>query len=133
MIATANVNTPEVRDRVRETRAAVAVEAAVERMSGGIYVVGNAPTALLRLIELIRAGNASPALVIGLPVGFVNAADVAFNPRSPSQIYVLDSGNGRVQKGDLVEGRFAVVGRGLELSDPSGIDVDPLNADIKKV
>lgn len=57
---------------------------------------------------------------------FRSPADVAFNPRSPSQIYVLDSGNGRVQKGDLVEGRFAVVGRGLELSDPSGIDVDPL-------
>ncbi len=57
------------------TRAAVAVEAAAKRMSGGIYVVGNAPTALLRLIELIRARNASPALVIGLPVGFVNAAE----------------------------------------------------------
>lgn len=57
------------------TRAAVAVEAAVKRMAGGIYVVGNAPTALLRLIELIQAGSASPALVVGLPVGFVNAAE----------------------------------------------------------
>lgn len=57
------------------TRAAVAVEAAVELMAGGIYVVGNAPTALLRLIELIRDGSVSPALVVGLPVGFVNAAE----------------------------------------------------------
>ena len=57
------------------TRAAVAVEAAVELMADGIYVVGNAPTALLRLIELIREGSASPSLVVGLPVGFVNAAE----------------------------------------------------------
>jgi precorrin-8X/cobalt-precorrin-8 methylmutase len=57
------------------TRARVAVEAAAERMADGIYAVGNAPTALLRLIELIGQGRACPALVIGLPVGFVNAAE----------------------------------------------------------
>jgi precorrin-8X/cobalt-precorrin-8 methylmutase len=57
------------------TRAKVAVDAAVDGMAGGIYAVGNAPTALLRLIELIDAGKAAPALVIGLPVGFVNAAE----------------------------------------------------------
>ena len=57
------------------TRAAVAVDAALAEMAGGIYVVGNAPTALLRLIALIQEGLARPALVIGLPVGFVNAAE----------------------------------------------------------
>jgi precorrin-8X/cobalt-precorrin-8 methylmutase len=57
------------------TRAAAAVEAALPEMEGGIYVVGNAPTALLRLIALITEGRARPALVIGLPVGFVNAAE----------------------------------------------------------
>ena len=57
------------------TRAAVAVAAAADEMEGGIYVVGNAPTALLQLIELVRAGRARPALVVGLPVGFVNAAE----------------------------------------------------------
>ena len=57
------------------TRAAVAVDAALPVMEGSIYVVGNAPTALLRLIVLIKAGQARPALVIGLPVGFVNAAE----------------------------------------------------------
>ena len=57
------------------TRAKVAVDAAADEMAGGIYAVGNAPTALLRLIELIKAGKAVPALVIGLPVGFVNAAE----------------------------------------------------------
>ena len=57
------------------TRAAAAVDAVLTEMAGGIYVIGNAPTALLRLIELIQAGQACPALVIGLPVGFVNAAE----------------------------------------------------------
>jgi precorrin-8X/cobalt-precorrin-8 methylmutase len=57
------------------TRAKAAVDAAIEAMPGGIYVIGNAPTALLRLIELIKSGRASPALIIGLPVGFVNAAE----------------------------------------------------------
>ena len=57
------------------TRARVAVDMAVEDMQGGIYVVGNAPTALLRLIELVKEQKARPALIIGLPVGFVNAAE----------------------------------------------------------
>ena len=57
------------------TRAKAAVDAAVEEMKGGIYVIGNAPTALMRLIELLQDGKAQPALVIGLPVGFVNAAE----------------------------------------------------------
>jgi precorrin-8X/cobalt-precorrin-8 methylmutase len=57
------------------TRAAAAVLASAAEMEGGIYVVGNAPTALLTLIELVRAGRARPALIVGLPVGFVNAAE----------------------------------------------------------
>jgi precorrin-8X/cobalt-precorrin-8 methylmutase len=57
------------------TRAKVAVEAAIGEMKGGIYVIGNAPTALLRLIELVKKEIAHPALIIGLPVGFVNAAE----------------------------------------------------------
>lgn len=57
------------------TRAKAAVDIAAPEMAGGIYVVGNAPTALLRLMELIGSGRAQPALVVGLPVGFVNAAE----------------------------------------------------------
>lgn len=57
------------------TRAVASVDAAVEDIAGGIYVVGNAPTALMRLVELIRGQKAVPALVVGLPVGFVNAAE----------------------------------------------------------
>ena len=57
------------------TRAAAAVDAALPQLGGCIYVVGNAPTALYRLMELISSGMAAPALVVGLPVGFVNAAE----------------------------------------------------------
>ncbi len=57
------------------TRARAAVDLAASELSEAIYVVGNAPTALLRLIELIDQGKARPALVVGLPVGFVNAAE----------------------------------------------------------
>lgn len=66
------------------TRALAAVDAQAGAMAGGIYVVGNAPTALLRLIALIRKGTAEPALVVGLPVGFVNAAE--------SKAELLDAG-----------------------------------------
>ena len=57
------------------TRAAAAVDAALPELDGAIYVVGNAPTALFRLMEVIGSGKAAPALVVGLPVGFVNAAE----------------------------------------------------------
>jgi precorrin-8X/cobalt-precorrin-8 methylmutase len=65
----------ETAKREKTTRACAAVDAAVDHMKGGIYVVGNAPTALLRLLELIRENKAAPSLIIGLPVGFVNAEE----------------------------------------------------------
>ncbi len=67
-----------VKEMAREggtTRALAAVDLSLEGMNGGIYVIGNAPTALLRLLEHAAAGRVSPALVVGLPVGFVNAAE----------------------------------------------------------
>jgi len=72
------MNDPGVHSKAKTngtTRASVAVDAAVADMEGGIYVVGNAPTALLRLIELVIEKKARPALIVGLPVGFVNAAE----------------------------------------------------------
>ena len=65
----------EIARKNDSTRAEAAVDAAVTEMNGGIYVVGNAPTALMRLIELVANKQAHPALIIGLPVGFVNAAE----------------------------------------------------------
>jgi len=57
------------------TRTAAGLELALPRLAGGIVAIGNAPTALLRLLELLEAGAPQPALVVGLPVGFVNAAE----------------------------------------------------------
>lgn len=58
-----------------ETRATVSMERAVAAHPYAIYVIGNAPTALIRLCELMRQGAAKPALVIGVPVGFVNVVE----------------------------------------------------------
>ena len=72
------IDDPTVAHAARDsgcTRAMAAVDAAIPLMRNGIYVIGNAPTALLRLMELIRTGQAAPVLVVGLPVGFVNAAE----------------------------------------------------------
>ncbi|GAB6124935.1 precorrin-8X methylmutase [Humidesulfovibrio idahonensis] len=69
---------PEVQALAQEagcTRARAAVDFAVSRIKPQIYVIGNAPTALLRLLEHIEAGRATPALIVGMPVGFVNAAE----------------------------------------------------------
>jgi len=57
------------------TRAKVAVDEAIDHMEGSIYVVGNAPTALIRLVELAEQKRINPALIVGFPVGFVNAAE----------------------------------------------------------
>ncbi len=58
-----------------DTRAAAAMRLAAARHPGAIVVVGCAPTALFELIALAREGRIAPALVIGLPVGFVGAAE----------------------------------------------------------
>lgn len=57
------------------TRAVVSMEAAVAATPGAIFAIGNAPTALIRLCELIDEGKAHPALVVGVPVGFVNVIE----------------------------------------------------------
>jgi len=57
------------------TRAKAAVDVAVSEIKPEIYVVGNAPTALIQLVEHFDKGLVSPALVVGMPVGFVNAAE----------------------------------------------------------
>ena len=57
------------------TRAVVNIERAVSEYPEAIYAIGNAPTGLIRLCELIREGKANPALVVGVPVGFVNVIE----------------------------------------------------------
>lgn len=57
------------------TRSAAAVERWVSRLDGAVVAIGNAPTALFRLLELIANGAPKPAVVLGFPVGFVGAAE----------------------------------------------------------
>ena len=58
-----------------QTRSAAAVELWQERLAGAVVVIGNAPTALFRLLELLQDGAPRPALVLGFAVGFVGAAE----------------------------------------------------------
>ncbi len=57
------------------TRAAAAMQRALPQLAGGIVAIGNAPTALIAMLQLLPDGVPPPALIIGLPVGFVNAAE----------------------------------------------------------
>ena len=57
------------------TRSIVNIEQAVKNFPNAVYAIGNAPTALIRLCELINEGLANPAAVIGVPVGFVNVIE----------------------------------------------------------
>ena len=69
---------PEIARRARErgtTRAAAAVDLWADLHPEAVFAVGNAPTALLRMAELMEAGALRPALVIGVPVGFVNVVE----------------------------------------------------------
>ena len=66
---------PELAARLTTTRSAASVELWRERLGGAVVAIGNAPTALFHLLEMIAAGAASPALVLGFPVGFVGAAE----------------------------------------------------------
>jgi len=61
--------------QLHTTRSAAAIELWRERLAGAVVVVGNAPTALFRLLELVAEGAGRPAAVIGVPVGFVGAAE----------------------------------------------------------
>ena len=57
------------------TRTRAGMELLGERLAGAIVAIGNAPTALLALVDYVKSGGPAPALVIGMPVGFVNAAE----------------------------------------------------------
>jgi precorrin-8X/cobalt-precorrin-8 methylmutase len=73
-----NISEPSLMDTAKKegkTRAQMSMRIAKEGMNGGIVVVGNAPTALLEVMEMIREEITKPALVIGIPVGFVSAVE----------------------------------------------------------
>ncbi|MBV9111505.1 MAG: precorrin-8X methylmutase [Hyphomicrobiales bacterium] len=66
---------PGLAARLETTRTAAAMELWRDRLAGSLVAIGNAPTALFRLLEMLDEGAPSPAAVIGMPVGFVGAAE----------------------------------------------------------
>ncbi|CAM5219825.1 precorrin-8X methylmutase [Bosea thiooxidans] len=66
---------PALAAQMGTTRSAAAMELWKPRLAGSVVVIGNAPTSLFRLLEMLDAGAPKPAAVIGIPVGFVGAAE----------------------------------------------------------
>jgi precorrin-8X/cobalt-precorrin-8 methylmutase len=66
---------PGLAKRLKTTRSAAAVELWRPHLDGAVVAIGNAPTALFHLLEIITSGAAHPALILGFPVGFVGAAE----------------------------------------------------------
>lgn len=66
---------PELAKHIGNTRTAAALELWRDRLAGAVVAIGNAPTALFRLLEMLDEGAPPPAAIIGLPVGFVGAAE----------------------------------------------------------
>ncbi|WP_406299216.1 precorrin-8X methylmutase [Embleya sp. NBC_00888] len=71
----ADPRTPVLAAEQRTTRSAAAVDLWIDDLAGAVVAVGNAPTALFRLLELIDQGAPHPAAIIGIPVGFIGAAE----------------------------------------------------------
>jgi len=73
-----NISDPSLMESAKKegkTRAQMSMRVAEKEINGGIVVVGNAPTALLEVMEMVREGLVKPALVVGIPVGFVSAVE----------------------------------------------------------
>src|SRR5262249_48357491 len=71
----ADPSVPDVAERIGNTRSAAALDLWCDRLGGAVVAIGNAPTALFRLLELIEDGAPEPAAVIGVPGGFIGAAE----------------------------------------------------------
>jgi len=82
-----NISNPIIVEKAKKynkTRAQTSMRMAASEMNGGIVVIGNAPTALLEVIQMIQEGVTTPALIIGIPVGFVSS------PESKEALQALD-------------------------------------------
>jgi len=79
-----NQNLFELAKKQNKTRAQIAMRIATKEMNGSVVVVGNAPTALFEVIAMIKEGLVKPALVIGVPVGFVSS------PESKDALQTID-------------------------------------------
>jgi len=84
--------TPGITELRGTTRSAAALDLWIDRLAGAVVAIGNAPTALFRLLEMLDAGAPKPAAILGIPVGFVGAAEskaaLAADPRGVPFIVV---------------------------------------------
>ena len=87
---------PALAERMGTTRSAAALELWRDRLAGSVVAIGNAPTALFRLLEMISDGAGVPAAIIGVPVGFVGAAEskVELVKRAPAPYLVVHGRRG---------------------------------------
>lgn len=70
-----DVRVPDLAKKLGETRSMAALQLWEDHLKGSVVIIGNAPTALFRLLEMIEKGAGKPAVIIGMPVGFVGAAE----------------------------------------------------------
>ena len=73
-----NISNPEIMELAKKegkTRSQVSMRAAIVDIDGGIVAIGNAPTALIEIIQMVKERIVKPALIIGIPVGFICAAE----------------------------------------------------------
>lgn len=70
-----NLEVMESAKKQNKTRSQLSMRVARSDIEGGIVVIGNAPTALLEVIQMVKEGQVKPALIIGIPVGFISAAE----------------------------------------------------------
>jgi precorrin-8X/cobalt-precorrin-8 methylmutase len=73
-----NISNPEIMEMAKKenkTRSQVSMRAAISDIDGGIVIIGNAPTALTEVIQMVKEGVIKPALIIGIPVGFICASE----------------------------------------------------------
>jgi precorrin-8X/cobalt-precorrin-8 methylmutase len=82
----ADPRVPALAERMGTTRSAAALELWRDRLPGSVVAIGNAPTALFRLLEILDGSIGAPAAILGLPVGFVGAAEskVELTERAPA-------------------------------------------------
>ena len=76
----------ELAKKENKTRSEVSMRQSISEMEGGIVAIGNAPTALLEIIQMVKEGIVKPALIIGIPVGFICASESKEELRKLEQV-----------------------------------------------
>ena len=99
---------PALAEKLRTTRSAAALELWLDRLEGAIVAIGNAPTSLFRLLEMLDAGAPRPAAILGIPVGFVGAVEskeaLIAHPRGIPYVVVRGRAGGSAMTAAAVNG-----------------------------